>query len=97
MQLYSVERKVSQPIEGHAGTFAQIKLEGNPEPSNLLCFAVRNMQGGKLHIVEVGGVPQGNQPFPKKGMDVFFPPEAQTDFPVAMQVVISVHLSFWWL
>lgn len=85
MQLYSVERKVSQPIEGHAGTFAQIKLEGNPEPSNLLCFAVRNLQGGKLHIVEVGGVPTGNQPFAKKGMDVFFPPEAQTDFPVAMQ------------
>jgi len=85
MQLYSVERKVSQPIEGHAGTFAQIKLEGNPEPSNLLCFAVRNVQGGKLHIVEVGGPPQGNQPFPKKGMDVFFPPEAQVDFPVAMQ------------
>ncbi|CAL8129685.1 unnamed protein product [Orchesella dallaii] len=85
MQLYSVERKVSQPIEGHAGTFAQIKMEGNPEPSNLLCFAVRNLQGGKLHIVEVGGVPQGNQAFAKKGMDVFFPPEAQTDFPVAMQ------------
>jgi len=51
MQLYSVERKVSQPIEGHAGTFAQIKLEGNPEPSNLLCFAVRNLQGGKVRIV----------------------------------------------
>lgn len=48
MQLYSVERKVSQPIEGHAGTFSQIKMEGNPEPSNLLCFAVRNMQGGKV-------------------------------------------------
>jgi len=36
--------------------------------------------------VEVGGVPTGNQPFAKKGVDVFFPPEAQTDFPVAMQV-----------
>ena len=52
MQLYSVERKVSQPIEGHAGTFAQIKLEGNPEPSNLLCFAVRNTQGGKVSPVQ---------------------------------------------
>lgn len=40
----------------------------------------------QLHIVEVGGVPQGNQAFQKKGVDVFFPPEAQTDFPVAMQV-----------
>lgn len=28
----------------------------------------------------------GNQPFQKKAVDVFFPPEAQADFPVAMQV-----------
>ncbi len=28
----------------------------------------------------------GNQPFQKKAVDVFFPPEAQNDFPVAMQV-----------
>ena len=29
MQLYSVERRVSQPIEGHAASFAQMKLDGN--------------------------------------------------------------------
>ena len=29
MQLYSVDRRVSQPIEGHAASFAQMKLEGN--------------------------------------------------------------------
>ena len=28
-----------------------------------------------------------NQPFGKKAVDVFFPPEAQTDFPVAMEVL----------
>ncbi|XP_023236674.1 clathrin heavy chain 1 [Centruroides sculpturatus] len=86
MQLYSVERKVSQPIEGHAAAFAQFKLEGNPEISTLFCFAVRSAQGGKLHIIEVGQPPAGNQPYPKKAVDVFFPPEAQNDFPVAMQV-----------
>lgn len=86
MQLYSVERKCSQPIEGHAASFATFKLEGNAEPSTLFCFAVRTLQGGKLHIIEVGQPPAGNQPFPKKAVDVFFPPEAQTDFPVAMQV-----------
>lgn len=37
-------------------------------------------------MIEVGQPPQGNQPFPKKAVDVFFPPEAQNDFPVAMQV-----------
>ncbi|CAH1967947.1 unnamed protein product [Acanthoscelides obtectus] len=86
MQLYSVERKCSQPIEGHAASFASFKMEGNAEPSTLFCFAVRTLQGGKLHIIEVGQSPPGNQPFPKKTVDVFFPPEAQNDFPVAMQV-----------
>ncbi|XP_013785578.1 clathrin heavy chain 1-like [Limulus polyphemus] len=86
MQLYSVERKVSQPIEGHAAAFSQFKLEGNPEQSTLFSFAVRTAQGGKLHIIEVGQPPAGNQPYPKKAVDVFFPPEAQNDFPVAMQV-----------
>uniref|UniRef100_A0A6M2DM88 Clathrin heavy chain n=1 Tax=Xenopsylla cheopis TaxID=163159 RepID=A0A6M2DM88_XENCH len=86
MQLYSVERKCSQPIEGHAASFATFKMEGNGEPSTLFCFAVRTVQGGKLHIIEVGQAPAGNQPFAKKAVDVFFPPEAQNDFPVAMQV-----------
>jgi len=48
MQLYSVERKVSQPIEGHAAAFTEFKLEGNKKPSTLFSFAVRNPQGGKV-------------------------------------------------
>ena len=48
MQLYSVERKVSQPIEGHAAAFAQMKLPGNTEESTLFTFAVRTPQGGKV-------------------------------------------------
>ncbi|XP_060051255.1 clathrin heavy chain 2 isoform X3 [Erinaceus europaeus] len=86
MQLYSVDRKVSQPIEGHAAAFAEFKSEGNAKPTTLFCFAIRSPAGGKLHIVEVGQPAAGNQPFVKKAVDIFFPPEAQTDFPVAMQV-----------
>ncbi|XP_044051019.1 clathrin heavy chain 1 isoform X3 [Siniperca chuatsi] len=86
MQLYSVDRKVSQPIEGHAAAFGDFKVEGNAKPSTLFCFAVRSQAGGKLHIIEVGQPAAGNQPFAKKAVDVFFPPEAQTDFPVAMQI-----------
>lgn len=48
MQLYSVDRKVSQPIEGHAASFAQFKMEGNSEESTLFCFAVRGPAGGKV-------------------------------------------------
>ncbi|XP_039724292.1 clathrin heavy chain 2 isoform X3 [Pteropus medius] len=86
MQLYSVDRKVSQPIEGHAGAFAEFKSEGNAKPATLFCFAVRSPSGGKLHIIEVGQPAAGNQPFVKKAVDVFFPSEAQTDFPVAIQI-----------
>ena len=104
MQLFSVERNVSQPIEGHAAAFSQFKvivdqimsshsyklmsyqMEGNGQESTLFCFAVRGAAGGKLHIIEVGTPPSGNSPFQKKAVDVFFPPEAQNDFPVAMQV-----------
>ncbi len=48
MQWYSVERKVSQPIEGHAACFLSFKVDGNANPSNLFCFSVRNPAGGKV-------------------------------------------------
>jgi clathrin heavy chain len=66
MQLYSVERKVSQPIEGHAACFTKFKLENNKEASTLFSFAVRLPTGGKLHIIEVGQPPAGNTPYSKK-------------------------------
>ena len=50
MQLYSVERKVSQPIEGHAAAFSQFKIGNNANPSTLFCFAVRGAQGGKVSL-----------------------------------------------
>jgi clathrin heavy chain len=39
----------------------------------------------QLHVVEIGHKAP-NPPFQKKAVDVFFPPEAANDFPVAMQV-----------
>lgn len=87
MQLYSVERKVSQPIEGHAAGFGQLRCEGNKADSNLFAFAVRNAQGaGKLHIVELGSPAAGNNAFAKKAIDIGFSPEFPQDFPVTMQV-----------
>lgn len=39
----------------------------------------------QLHIVEIDHAAP-NPPFQKKAVDVFFPPEAANDFPVAMQI-----------
>ena len=85
MQLYSKERQVSQPLEGHAGGFAEIKLDGAQQPTKLFSFAVRSAAGAKLHIIEVD-YKEGNPQFQKKVVDVYFPPEALNDFPVSMQL-----------
>lgn len=42
MQLYSKERGVSQPIEGHAAAFAELTLEDAAHPTKLFTFAVRS-------------------------------------------------------
>ncbi|KAH6916189.1 clathrin heavy chain 1 [Coprinopsis sp. MPI-PUGE-AT-0042] len=85
MQLYSRERSVSQPIEGHAAAFAEIRLEGHQKPTKLFTFAVRTATGAKLHVVEIDHQAP-DPPFTKKAVDVYFPPEATNDFPVAMQI-----------
>ncbi|KAK4648246.1 Clathrin heavy chain [Podospora bellae-mahoneyi] len=85
MQLYSKDRGITQAIEGHAAAFGTIRLDGAPEDTKLFTFAVRTASGAKLHIVEIDH-PETNPVFQKKAVDVFFPPEAGSDFPVALQV-----------
>ncbi|PNH69254.1 hypothetical protein VD0002_g1049 [Verticillium dahliae] len=85
MQLYSKDRGISQAIEGHAAAFGTIRLEGAPADTKLFTFSVRTATGAKLHVVEVDHA-ESNPVFQKKAVDVYFPPEATNDFPVAMQV-----------
>ncbi|OJA15371.1 hypothetical protein AZE42_12816, partial [Rhizopogon vesiculosus] len=85
MQLFSRERGISQPMEGHAASFAELKLDGHQNVTKLFTFAVRTATGGKLHIMEIDHTAP-DPAFVKKAVDVFFPPEAVNDFPVAMQV-----------
>ncbi|KAK4216982.1 putative clathrin heavy chain [Rhypophila decipiens] len=85
MQLYSKDRGISQAIEGHAAAFGTIRLDGAPEETKLFAFAVRSATGAKLHVVEVDHA-ETNPVFPKKAVDIFFPPEAVNDFPVALQI-----------
>ena len=85
MQLFSHVRGISQPIEGHAAAFADIRLEDASSDTHLFTFAVRTATGAKLHVVEVDHQ-QGMPPFQKKTVDVYFPTELVNDFPVAMQI-----------
>lgn len=51
MQLYSRERGVSQPIEGHAASFAQLRLDGASADTSLFAFAVRTATGAKVSFI----------------------------------------------
>lgn len=85
MQLYSKDRGISQAIEGHAAAFGTFRMEEAPADTKLFTFANRSATGAKLHIVEVDHQAPNPQ-FTKKAVDIYFPPEATNDFPVAMQV-----------
>lgn len=85
-QLYCKSRGVSQAIEGHVSKFAQITLNGASQPTKVFCIGNKTALGqGTLHIIEIDHV-DGNPPFPKKNVDIFFPADAANDFPVSLQV-----------
>lgn len=84
MQLYSVEKNVSQSIEGHAACFANYTIPTATRPSTLFAFAMRTATAAKLLVLEVA---KGDGPaFTKRAADIYFPPEAAADFPVSMQI-----------
>lgn len=87
MQLYSLERGISQAIEGHAAAFGSWTAPGTSKPSILFAFAARTATAAKLYILEVGG-PEDGTGFQKRAVDIYFPPAAAgvVDFPVAMQI-----------
>ncbi|CAN3354574.1 clathrin heavy chain [Diutina catenulata] len=85
IQLYSKSRDVSQAIEGHVSKFASVKLSGGVQPTKVFCVGNKNAQGqGNLHIIEIDHV-DGNPPFQKKSVEIFFPQDATNDFPISMQ------------
>jgi clathrin heavy chain len=48
MQLYSKEWGVSQPIEGHAAAFAELKLDSHQKPTKLFTFTMRTATSAKV-------------------------------------------------
>ena len=85
IQLYSKLRNVLQAIEGHVCKFGLVQLAGAPQPTKVFCVGNKNAQGqGNLHIIEIDHC-EGNPPFHKKLVDIFFPPDAANDFPISLQ------------
>jgi len=88
MQLYSIERKQQQLLEGHAGTFGNVLVGDGEAPGGLFSFFERK-QGTlqtKLHIMDITKSRGESAPPFKVQVDVAMPPEAPNDFAVAMHL-----------
>ncbi|KAA8492928.1 Clathrin heavy chain 1 [Porphyridium purpureum] len=99
MQLYSVARKMSQALEGHAATFASISLGGYD--TSVLAFASLPAAAGSspvMHMIEVGTErkPENAPRFDKKSIPLQFPPQctAAGDFPIAMDASTKYAVVF---
>jgi clathrin heavy chain len=48
MQLYSKDRGISQPTEGYAAPFAELKLDGHENSTKLFTFSIHTTTGAKV-------------------------------------------------
>jgi clathrin heavy chain len=88
MQLFNVDKKLSQPLQGHAATFATIKVPGRDDPAQLIVFHEKKADGSqeppKLFIREVGRDPAKGAPFGVAPTVIPVPADAGGDFPVSL-------------
>jgi clathrin heavy chain len=96
MQLYSVDKKVSQPLTGHGGAFCSIKLAGRDDAAQCLVFHEKKPEdpSHRLFVMEVGRDPSKGQPHRLPPTTIPVPPEAATDFPVSLVVDAKNDLAF---
>eukprot|EP00591_Stephanopyxis_turris_P001746 CAMPEP_0195517552 /NCGR_PEP_ID=MMETSP0794_2-20130614/11004_1 /TAXON_ID=515487 /ORGANISM="Stephanopyxis turris, Strain CCMP 815" /LENGTH=1705 /DNA_ID=CAMNT_0040646371 /DNA_START=237 /DNA_END=5354 /DNA_ORIENTATION=- len=98
MQLYSVDKKVSQPLQGHAAAFAKITLPGRVDEAQLLCFHEKKQEipnePAKFFVMEVGRDPSKGAPFRLAPVPIPVPADAAADFPVSLAIDAKNDLAF---
>ncbi|PHJ18808.1 clathrin heavy [Cystoisospora suis] len=90
MQLYSMELKKQQQLEGHAACFNNIVIDEAVGPQPVICFTEKKRDSSefKLHIRDIYSSREGSQTPPLRlAVDIQMPPEAPADFP------LSIHIS----
>lgn len=98
MQLYSVEKKVSQPLQGHAAAFATIKVMGRDDPAQVLVFHEKKndnpSEAPKIFVMEVGRDPSKGAPFRLAPAQIPVPADAAADFPVSLVIDKKDEIAF---
>lgn len=86
MQLYSVDKSVSQMLTGHSGVFTVVQVPGRSEPAQVLCFEKKEEgQVPKLYVMEVRGDKNvAGGAFRPTAQTIPMAADAPNDFPVTM-------------
>jgi len=98
MQLFNLDKKLSQPLQGHAAAFATLKIPGR-EDAQVIVFHEKkaDAQPGeppKLYVREVGRDPAKGAAFGIQPAAIPIPAEAAADFPVSIQVDQKDEIAF---
>lgn len=87
MQLYNIERKQQQLLEGVSGCFANLPVTDSAPAfvNNLFAFCEKKSLESvtRLHIMEVGNPSPGQQKL-RVSAEIQMAPDAAGDFPVLM-------------
>ncbi len=99
MQLYSIDKRVSQVLQGHSGCFAEILPEGRTDKAQVLIFQEKKTEAGsvpKLYVMELGRDKDapGGPAFRLQPQNIPMPAEAPNDFPVTMQTSTKYDIIF---
>ncbi len=96
MQLYSIEKSVSQMLQGHSGDFTVLNnIPGRTDPAQVLCFEDKKPdQPAKLFIMEIGRDKSLPNAFKVAPQTIPVAPDAPNDFPVTMNCSPKHHLVY---
>lgn len=84
LQLFSVDKRLSQILPAHAATFAYVAMQSYT--ATLFVFASRILKEGgndiqsQFRVIEV----EGRGDFAKASTDIYYPPEFSEDFPISL-------------
>lgn len=96
MQLFAVEKSVSQHLIGHAAAFATIKVSGR-EDAQVLVFhgkTAGSTEPPKFFVREVGRDPSKGAPFGIQPANIPLTPDMASDFPVSLAVDSKNDMAF---
>lgn len=85
IQLFSLRKKETMRVQGHAGCFFDIKIKGNVYMSNLFCYVKRSGESLKLSIIQTTRAAGGDKRFKQQEAHIPFWSSVDTiEFPLGV-------------